>query len=164
MTGEPGHRGVQRRVGHVEVGHCRYRVEVEVEAGNLAGDSQEVCQVQVLDPHLARRSRSSRSSSMMRRSRFLNSGSARRRSTASTSAERTVSLTLFPSTRASASASRATSSGNRTVKFLVMVSCYHCTVSVDDRADLPKAGEHEHPIWTRGTQGDGRAESRQIDG
>jgi|ERR1035437_7415392 hypothetical protein len=30
------------------------------------------------------------------------------------------------------------------------------------RSDLPKAGEHEHPIWTRGTQGDGRAESRQI--
>ena len=63
-------------------------------------------------------------------SRALNSGSARRRSTASTRALRTVSFKLKPSARAKASTSVASSSGNLTVKFFVMVAWYHRTVRV----------------------------------
>src|SRR6266540_1866891 len=61
---------------------------------------------------------------MISRSRFLNAGSFRRRSTASTSASLTVSLRLKPSARATASACAARSSVNRTVRFFAMVAWY----------------------------------------
>ena len=66
---------------------------------DLSSNRHVVDEVDVPDAHFASRSSSSRSSSMIRRTRDLNSGSLRRRSTASLSACLTVSLRLLPSAR-----------------------------------------------------------------
>src|SRR5664280_766803 len=120
-------RRVERRIGQIDVHGAQH--DVRLGPGDRAGDGQVVGEVRILDRHLAKRSSSSRSSSMILVSLALNSGLFRRRSTASSKDLLTVSFRLVPSTRARASASAARSSGRRTVMFFVMVSCYHATVS-----------------------------------
>ena len=78
LIAEPGGGCVQRGVGQVDVRHVHHRLQVESRDGLSDGD--EVCEVEVLDVHLARHSRSSRSSSMIWRTADRHAHSVRSRS------------------------------------------------------------------------------------
>ena len=83
---------MQGRVGQIQVRDLHDRHWFET--CDIRRDRDVIGEVEVFDRHLAKRSRSSWSSSTMRRRRARNFGSFRRRSTASANACFTVSLTL----------------------------------------------------------------------
>jgi hypothetical protein len=112
-----------------EVGLHAGQYDSRLGPGDSAGDGEVIGEVWILDRHLDSRSSNSRSSSMILVSLALNSGLFRRRSTSWSNDCLTVSFRLVPSTRASASASAANSSGRRTVMFFVMGSYYHATIT-----------------------------------
>lgn len=112
LVAEAGGGSVEGAVGEIKAGGSRKGSGINT--GDLLGEPEVLNEVEVAG-HFARRSSSSLSRSRRRLARWVKSSSARTRSISADS-ESTISwFTLVPLTRATASASSARSSGNRTV-------------------------------------------------
>ena len=116
---EPGLRSMQRRLGQLLTRFFRERLGLD--ACDLLGQPEVLGQREV-SGHWARRSNNSRSRSRSRLARLVKSSSCRTRSISALRASMIRALTLVPLTLATASASSARSSGNRTVVCFAMPS------------------------------------------
>ena len=116
---EAGLRRMERGIGEVDTAGFGQRRGVD--SGDVLGEEPELGEAEVAG-RSASRSRISRSRSSSFFARAVKTSSARTRSISSASESMMSWLTLSPRTRPTASASSASSSGNRTVVCFVMRS------------------------------------------